>query len=464
MLFASNIFLFCFLPAVVIIYYILPKRSLKNYFLLISSLLFYAYGEPKFVLIMLLSIIINYLVGIFIDLFKEKKKLSKLILIFGILYNILILFVFKYLVFTIRNINNLFKINFSVKDILLPIGISFFTFQCLSYIIDVYRRKINVQKNPFYLGLYISFFPQLIAGPIVRYSTIQEQICNRCESVDMFFDGIKRFIVGLGKKVIIANTMALIADYIFNLDLGVKNISTLSVWLGAIAYTLQIFYDFSGYSDMAIGLGKIFGFSFEENFNYPYISKSITEFWRRWHISLGTWFRDYVYIPLGGNRVKKWRLFLNLGIVWLLTGLWHGANWTFIIWGVLYFFLISFEKITDNIRNKIPIVVQYITTIFFVIIGWVLFRSSSISFAFNYIKRMFTFKNMYDLKFAELLLENIVILLFALFFCLPIMKKVSESKNRIVLILYHFSLVVVFIISMSYIIKGSYNPFIYFNF
>ena len=464
MLFASNIFLFCFLPAVVIIYYILPKRSLKNYFLLISSLLFYAYGEPKFVLIMLLSIIINYLVGIFIDLFKEKKKLSKLILIFGILYNILILFVFKYLVFTIRNINNLFKINFSVKDILLPIGISFFTFQCLSYIIDVYRRKINVQKNPFYLGLYISFFPQLIAGPIVRYSTIQEQICNRCESVDMFFDGIKRFIVGLGKKVIIANTMALIADYIFNLDLGVKNISTLSVWLGAIAYTLQIFYDFSGYSDMAIGLGKIFGFSFEENFNYPYISKSITEFWRRWHISLGTWFRDYVYIPLGGNRVKKWRLFLNLGIVWLLTGLWHGANWTFIIWGVLYFFLISFEKITDNIRNKIPIVVQYITTIFFVIIGWVLFRSSSISFAFNYIKRMFTFKNMYDLKFAELLLENIVILLFALIFCLPIMKKVSESKNRIVLILYHFSLVVVFIISMSYIIKGSYNPFIYFNF
>ena len=464
MLFASNIFLFCFLPAVVIIYYILPKRSLKNYFLLISSLLFYAYGEPKFVLIMLLSIIINYLVGIFIDLFKEKKKLSKLILIFGILYNILILFVFKYLVFTIRNINNLFKINFSVKDILLPIGISFFTFQCLSYIIDVYRRKINVQKNPFYLGLYISFFPQLIAGPIVRYSTIQEQICNRCESVDIFFDGIKRFIVGLGKKVIIANTMALIADYIFNLDLGVKNISTLSVWLGAIAYTLQIFYDFSGYSDMAIGLGKIFGFSFEENFNYPYISKSITEFWRRWHISLGTWFRDYVYIPLGGNRVKKWRLFLNLGIVWLLTGLWHGANWTFIIWGVLYFFLISFEKITDNIRNKIPIVVQYITTIFFVIIGWVLFRSSSISFAFNYIKRMFTFKNMYDLKFAELLLENIVILLFALIFCLPIMKKVSESKNRIVLILYHFSLVVVFIISMSYIIKGSYNPFIYFNF
>ena len=464
MLFASNIFLFCFLPAVVIIYYILPKRSLKNYFLLISSLLFYAYGEPKFVLIMLLSIIINYLVGIFIDLSKEKKKLSKLILIFGILYNILILFVFKYLVFTIRNINNLFKINFSVKDILLPIGISFFTFQCLSYIIDVYRRKINVQKNPFYLGLYISFFPQLIAGPIVRYSTIQEQICNRCESVDMFFDGIKRFIVGLGKKVIIANTMALIADYIFNLDLGVKNISTLSVWLGAIAYTLQIFYDFSGYSDMAIGLGKIFGFSFEENFNYPYISKSITEFWRRWHISLGTWFRDYVYIPLGGNRVKKWRLFLNLGIVWLLTGLWHGANWTFIIWGVLYFFLISFEKITDNIRNKIPIVVQYITTIFFVIIGWVLFRSSSISFAFNYIKRMFTFKNMYDLKFAELLLENIVILLFALIFCLPIMKKVSESKNRIVLILYHFSLVVVFIISMSYIIKGSYNPFIYFNF
>ena len=454
MLFASNVFLFAFLPLVIIGYYILPKRWLKNTFLLFASLAFYAYGEPKFVVLMILSIIVNYLVGIFLNLCQKKKLLSKLILTIGVICNLSLLFVFKYLMFVLDNINDIFHSSINVPEILLPIGISFFTFQGLSYVIDVYRKKVKVQKNPFYLGLYISFFPQLIAGPIVRYETIQDQILNRKESVDLFFDGIKRFITGLGKKVIIANTMAL----------GWQNISLGLVWLGALAYALQIYYDFSGYSDMAIGLGKMFGFSFEENFNYPYISTSITEFWRRWHISLGTWFRDYVYIPLGGSRVKKGRLIFNLAVVWFLTGLWHGANWTFIIWGVLYFLLLVIEKLFNIPKKNIPVVIKYVFTMFFVLLGWVLFKSLSLNDAISYISRMFTFKNFLDIKFAELLIENAVIFIFAIVFCTPVIKHVTNSKNRLVQALYHTALIIVLIVSVSYIVKGGYNPFIYFNF
>ena len=295
MLFASNIFMFFFLPIVLFIYYVFMRtRKMKNIFLLIASLIFYSYGEPSFVLIMLFSIIINYIVGILISKFEEHKKrfLKKTMLMIGLIFNLSILFKYKYLVFLLKSFNSIFKSNLSVPDILLPIGISFFTFQILSYIIDLYRGKVLVQKNIFNLGLYISLFPQLIAGPIVRYETVQDQIMNRKENLDDFSLGIERFIKGLGKKVIISNTMALIADYVFNGSIDVSITSTSLVWISAISYMFQIYFDFSGYSDMAIGLGKMFGFTFEENFNYPYMSESISDFWRRWHISLGTWFKD----------------------------------------------------------------------------------------------------------------------------------------------------------------------------
>ena len=465
MLFSTSVFIFLFLPLVIFIYYALPKkRFLKNLFLLIASLSFYAYGEPSFVVIMIISIVVNYFIGLLIDIFNKKSKLlwSKTSLIVGIIFNILLIFKYKYLMFTIKSINQIFSTHIKVPNILLPIGISFFTFQILSYIIDVYRKKVKVQKNIFNLGLYISLFPQLIAGPIVRYQTVQDQILDRKESFDLFGNGVKRFIYGLSKKVILSNTMAIIVDYTFS-----QNPSTLSLglaWLGAIAYMFQIYYDFSGYSDMAIGLGKMFGFEFEENFNYPYISKTISEFWRRWHISLGSWFRDYVYFPLGGSRVKQSRLVLNLFVVWLLTGIWHGANYTFIVWGLMYFCLITIEKVTNfekKTKGKYNIL-KTIYTLFFVIIGWIIFRSDSIGYAFSYITRLFTFNNFVDNKFFEFLIENIVILTSAIILSCPIYVAINKKvKSNL---LENIVLAVLFIISVSYIVKGVYNPFIYFNF
>ncbi|WP_411328725.1 MBOAT family O-acyltransferase [Anaerofustis stercorihominis] len=307
MLFSSNIFIFIFLPIVLFVYYFLlgKSRNLQNIFLFIASLFFYAWGEPKFVLIMLLSIIYNWLMGLLVNKYRDNNKISKLIIFVDVLGNLFIIFIFKYLMFTINNINSIFDLSLNVPNIALPIGISFFTFQAISYVIDVYRGKGEAQSNLINVGLYISLFPQLIAGPIVRYETVSYEIKNRKENIDDFTDGVVRFIVGLGKKVIISNNMALVADKAFNLinssSSPIEEISILMSWLGAISYTLQIYFDFGGYSDMAIGLGKMFGFHFLENFNYPYISKSATEFWRRWHISLSSWFRDYVYIPLGGS-------------------------------------------------------------------------------------------------------------------------------------------------------------------
>lgn len=469
MLFSSDVFLFVFLPIVILIYYTLMRnRTLKNIFLFFASLLFYAYGEPKFVLTMIASITVNYGIGLLINTCnkKDKRLLSKIVLIIGILYNLLILFYYKYLMFTVQNINSIFGMNINVKKVILPIGISFFTFQILSYIIDVYRKKVKVQKNIFNLGLYIALFPQLIAGPIVRYETIQEQITNRKENIDDFANGIKRFIKGLGKKVLIANTMAVVADYVFKQPVDTASISVALVWLGALAYTLQIFFDFSGYSDMAIGLGKMFGFKFEENFNYPYTSKSISEFWRRWHISLGTWFKDYLYIPLGGSRCSKKRLIFNLAVVWICTGIWHGANWTFILWGILYFVLLTIEKLSgfEKRFNKFNII-KHVYTMFFVMLGWVLFRADNIQYAFQYILRMFTPKNFFDLKFAELLIENIFIFFIAVIISTPIAKKIF-SKIRILNnnICKDIILAMILILSVAYITKGVYNPFIYFNF
>lgn len=472
MLFPSIIFLFAFLPGTLLGYYILLRwtRTGQNIFLCISSLFFYAWGEPKFVLVMILSIIVNYFMAILVSRFVDQsKQKARVFLVLDIIFNVIIIFIFKYLMFTLTNINNLFNSNIAIPDIALPIGISFFTFQAISYVVDVYRGKGNVQKNIINVGLYISLFPQLIAGPIVRYETIADQIENRKESIASFNEGIKRFIIGLAKKVLIANQMAVIADYAF--ELNGDELSVLMAWLGAIAYTLQIFFDFAGYSDMAIGLGKMFGFQFLENFNYPYISKSATEFWRRWHISLGSWFRDYVYIPLGGSRVKtKKRHIFNLFVVWLCTGIWHGANWTFICWGLLYFVLLVFEKFTSyEIDGKNPRTdwLKHVYTMIFVILGWVMFRADSISEATHYYSSMFSFNNqIVDDNFISYIRQFSPYLVAGCVFSTPIMAKIEERMNNKVIYCITEVIVVLLllIISISFIVKGSYSPFIYFNF
>ena len=470
MLFSSIVFIFVFLPIVLIIYYVLLKnnRKYQNVFLLISSLIFYAWGEPWFVLIMIFSIILNWLYAIQVS--KSYTSIRKrIIIIIMLISNLGILFIYKYLKFFIANLNAISFVNLNVPAIVLPIGISFFTFQAISYVVDISRGDGEVQKSPLNVGLYIGLFPQLIAGPIVRYKTISEQILYRKESINCFNEGVKRFIIGLTKKMVIANTIALIADNTFN-----NNISTLSVmsaWLGAIAFTLQIYFDFSGYSDMAIGLGKMFGFEFLENFDYPYISKSISEFWRRWHISLGTWFRDYVYIPLGGSRVRaKSRLIINLFIVWILTGIWHGANWTFITWGALYFILLSFEKLTRYEKVKLPVLIKRIYTLGFVIFGWVLFKSNSLLDAFEYMKSMLGLNqnSFVDLLFFINIKENYFVIISAIMFSTPIfsnLRQKFQSKSIFANNLFEIStLLVMLLISFTYVIKGSYNPFIYFNF
>ena len=347
MLFPSEVFLFVFLPVVLGVYYLLLRKTkhLKNIFLLAASLFFYAWGEPQNVWLMVGVILFNWFFGILVDKVRDHKVPVRILMTVMVLTNVGILGWYKYSEFVMLQVNRFLHTEFTVPDVTLPIGISFFTFQAMSYVIDVYRGHGKVQKNPLQVGLYISLFPQLIAGPIVRYETIADQIENRVENLADFNAGVTRFCIGLGKKVLIANNMALIADNAFGLIINNEFQASVGMaWLGAIAYTLQIFFDFSGYSDMAIGLGQMFGFHFEENFKYPYISATVSEFWRRWHISLQTWFRDYVYFPLGGSRVSKPRLVLNLFVVWALTGIWHGANWTFLAWGLLYFVLLTWQE------------------------------------------------------------------------------------------------------------------------
>lgn len=466
MVFSSSIFLFLFLPCVLFGYYVLFARSrkLQNIFLLIFSLIFYAWGEPSFVLIMLISIIINWYFGIIIDKNRNNNFKARSIIIIMISFNLIIMFIFKYLMFTLNTINSVFAANINVPKIALPIGISFFTFQAISYVIDVYRQHGKVQKNPLNVGLYIAFFPQLIAGPIVRYETIADQIINRRESIEGFAYGIKRFIIGMGKKVIIANNLAMVAEKSFKMN---GNLSVSMAWLGAVAYTFQILYDFSGYSDMAIGLGEMFGFKFLENFNYPYISKSISEFWRRWHISLGSWFRDYVYFPLGGSRVNtKTRLVFNLFVVWLLTGIWHGANWTFIVWGLMYFILIAIEKLTKLDKNIGWI--GHIYTLFFVILGWVIFNSNSITSAFAYIGVMFGKSSVGIIDGISRLYIHDYFIYFILgtIFAIPLFDSIKRKikGTRVEMILEIIILGLIILISTLCIVGNSYNPFIYFNF
>ena len=453
MLFTSLSFLFLFFPLVLIVYFSLYKfRKAQNVFLFFASMVFYAWGEPKFSLILLLSIIINWLTALLIDRFRKKKKA---LLAISLVFNLGLLFVFKYLDFAIVQFNSVFKSDIGLSNIVLPIGISFFTFQALSYVIDVYKGEA-CQKNPLNVGLYISFFPQLIAGPIVRYGTIADQISNRKESLEKFSSGAIRFMQGFSKKVLLANTMAVIADKAFALDSA--EISICFAWLGAFAYMMQIFFDFSGYSDMAIGLGKMFGFEFEENFNHPYVSISITEFWRRWHISLSSWFRDYVYIPLGGNKCSKRRNMFNLFIVWALTGIWHGANWTFILWGLLYFLILVFEKNTGVAEfNEKHRIIGHLYSLLIVCLLWVLFRAESISDAKNYVLSMFS-GTFYSGMTYVYIRENIFFIPAAILFSTSIGGRIKRSWVTDILVF------IVFVFSIVYVINGTYNPFIYFNF
>jgi alginate O-acetyltransferase complex protein AlgI len=489
MLFSSLIFIGLFLPVVIFLYYVVLKRTRlgQNVLLLFASLFFYAWGEPRFVLVMLLSIIVNWMFGLFADRYGKGRGGSvlkspgkaKVVLVLAVAFNICILFIFKYLNFAVEVTNSLFGTQTTVPGIALPIGISFFTFQAMSYVFDVWRGNADVQRGPFNVGLYISFFPQLIAGPIVRYQTIADQIMGRRESWDDFSEGVTRFITGFAKKILIANNMAVIADKAFEASAAGQSTVALA-WLGVIAYTLQIYYDFSGYSDMAIGLGRMFGFHFLENFNYPYISKSTSEFWRRWHMSLGQWFRDYVYFPLGGSRVStRRRLVLNLFVVWGLTGVWHGANWTFMIWGLLYFVTITFEKLSGFERARWAqtawgIALRHIYTMMLVMLGWAIFRAESIGEGVRYIADMFGAGGLaaYDMTFVGAITENLWFLAFGLLFCAPVAQRIGRffeghvadrigpvyATGRSVL---YFA---IFITCVSYLVKGSYNPFIYFNF
>lgn len=471
MAFSSTVFLFVFLPALLLIYYckLVKSNKTRNIILLIASLLFYAYGEPIYILVMLVSILINYTMGLLINKCKEENKNAKIVLIIGIILNIGILIIFKYLNFILENLTLLTNKDLTIESITLPLGISFYTFSILSYLIDVYKGEIKTNEGLLNIALYITFFPKISQGPIIKYSQMQEEINNRKYVQKDFTEGVIRFIIGLAKKVIIANYIALIADNCFM----VGSMSTATAWLGAISYTLQIYFDFSGYSDMAIGIGKMFGFNLPENFDYPYSAGSITEFWRKWHITLGLWFRNYVYIPLGGSRVKKPRLIFNLLVVWLLTGIWHGANWNFVIWGLIYFILLAIEKLTNLHKNKkFTKTIGHIYTLFFVIIGWVFFRSDSIESAIKYLTEMFTIgkKGIIDVTFIEYLKQAWFVLTVGIIASFPVTKaiqKIIEKKKinkTIINIVKSVGLCAIFILSLSMCISSTYSPFIYFNF
>ncbi|MCU5356722.1 MBOAT family protein, partial [Bacillus cereus] len=440
-------------------------KELQNIVLLFFSLVFYAWGEPIYVFLMLFSILVNYWFGILLGNSRFTNGQRKLLLTFAIVMNIAILGYFKYANFLVDNINSILHTNIVLEKIPLPIGISFFTFHAMSYIIDIYKKKVDAQRNIFDLALYFTVFPQLVAGPIVRYNTISHQLHQRTVDADKFSEGVRRFIIGLGKKVLIANQLGVIADEIFSMNPSDMSVSL--AWMGAIAYTLQIYFDFSGYSDMAIGLGKMFGFDFLENFNYPYISKSISEFWRRWHISLGSWFRDYVYIPLGGNRVTTWKVYRNLFIVWGLTGFWHGASWTFMIWGIYYGILIALEKAgLENLLQKLWSPLQHIYVMFLVIIGWVFFRADNFSYCFEFLKSMFGFNSpLTDINSYFYIMNYWGIFLLAIITAAPVFpwlqKMLSTKRFAVLSPVYYLSILVIVLVFLT---NATYNPFIYFRF
>ncbi len=468
MVFSSLTFLFFFLPAVLFLNYIAPGKA-KNYILLAFSLLFYGWGGPSYLLLMLVSIAINYVFGLLIG--SRKKPADKLFLAGGITANLLLLGYFKYANFLADNANKFlsaFGVQIEIAEILLPIGISFYTFQAISYLIDLYRGEFPIQKNPFYLALYISFFPQLIAGPIVQYSQIHREIDERTVTKADYSYGIKRFVYGLSKKILLANELAWTVDRIFAQP--VENLSTGLAWLGVICYSFQIYYDFSGYSDMAIGLGRIFGFDFLENFNYPYLSKSVSEFWRRWHISLSSWFRSYLYIPLGGNRKGKVRTYINLFIVFLATGIWHGASWQFLIWGIYYGILLIAERLFLGEILKKSNTLARIYTLSAVVVGWTIFRGNGMSGAVRWLYMMFIPTAGNGTTPVSLYLDGrlMAVLAFSVLLCgilqsLPKVKDMLYSKEENSLTQTGL-LAVLFGICVLQLVSGTYNPFIYFRF
>lgn len=475
MIFSSVLFLFYFLPIILIVYFAV-KKELRNAVLLMASIFFYAWGEPSFVIVLIISILVNYITGIVIDYLREKSGLAvKGVLGFAIIANLGILFYYKYIDFCIINLNRIFnyigiELQLSPVSVALPIGLSFFTFQGLSYVVDVYQKAVPVQRNPFYIALYISMFPQLIAGPIVRYGDIYKNISDRTTTLEDFEAGEKRFIIGLSKKVVIADTMATTADRVFQTSPG--QLTPAIAWLGAVCFTFQIFFDFSGYSDMAIGLGRIFGFHFMENFNLPYISTSLTEFWRRWHISLSTWFRDYLYIPLGGNR--KGNVYLHLVAVFICTGLWHGAAWTFLFWGLWHGIFLVIERIASKRGHRLtlPKCVKWMYTMFVVIIGWVIFRSNGLSYAANFLHTMAGYSTgefkWYGVSYY-INMRGIITLTIAGLISMGIPQYLAKllggyKVSKITSYLKVPVLWLIFLFSICMIVNGNYSPFIYFRF
>lgn len=465
MVFSSITFLYFFLPIVLTVYFITPNKY-KNLVLLLGSIFFYFCGEPKYTLLLFSSIIINYIHGILIEKYRGTR-IAKGVVISSVVINLLLLGIFKYSNFIVDNINNIFRIDIKFIEIILPIGISFYTFQAMSYVIDVYRGEVKVQKNILNLALYITLFPQLIAGPIVRYKTINEELSNRKHSIEDFAYGVKRFIIGLVKKVILANSLG----ELWNLVIYTEASSVLFYWLGAVGFTLQIYFDFSGYSDMAIGLGRIFGFHFLENFNYPYISKSITEFWQRWHISLGTWFRDYLYIPLGGNRTTKGRWLLNIFVVWLCTGIWHGAQWNFIIWGIVFGVILVVEKLLLlKILKRIPSAIAHLYTLLLVVLSFVLFNSFNFTEAMVYIKGMIGVLNIpLVTKEALYYLGSYKILIILACLCatpipIRIARRINRKWTRITDCLEPLVYIALLLVLTGFLVDSSFNPFLYFRF
>ncbi|MBR0373059.1 MAG: MBOAT family protein [Mogibacterium sp.] len=467
MLFSSIFFLFYFLPATLAVYYLVPRRFLgvRNAAALIASLIFYSWGEPNYVFLMIYSAAFNYFMARQIRSEQDRGGTGRRNLVFTVIVNLFILGFFKYFGFLMDTVSHITHVNIQYTALALPIGISFYTFQAMSYIIDVYWRRVEPQRRFLRFALYLSLFPQLIAGPIVRYRDVADQLEHRDFTLAGFGAGAERFIFGLGKKVLLANNFG--ALYQTVTGLGSSRVSVLTYWVGIIAYTLQIYYDFSGYSDMAIGLGKMLGFDFNENFNYPYVAKSVTEFWRRWHMSLSSWFREYVYIPLGGSRVSAPRHIMNLLIVWALTGLWHGASWNFVVWGLYYGVVLIIEKyVIGKGLARAPGAVQRFYTLFVVVLGWVIFSITDLGAAWRYLGILFGAGNfpLADMTTAYLLRTHVTLLLFGIVLAGPTPHRTFEafSRNRRLPAL--ILLFTVFILSVSYLVYGSYNPFLYFRF
>ena len=480
MVFSTSIFIYLFLPITLIIYYLMPKKG-KNLIILLSGLLFYSWGEPIYVIVMLISTMIDYFAGLIMNHFDGRKVPRRICLIVSIVMNLGLLGIFKYSGFIAENINaiagtqlidinnmNFFGIEYLPMN-MLPIGISFFTFQSMSYTIDLYLGNVKVQKNPISFAAFVTLFPQIVAGPIVRYDDVAKELDDRSITIDLIYDGIIKFIIGLSKKVLIANSIGALWTSVKATDIA--NVSVVSSWLGILAFTFQIYFDFSGYSDMAVGLGKMMGFNFPKNFDYPYLSKSISEFWRRWHITLGAWFKSYVYIPLGGNRKGMARTIFNLAVTWFLTGVWHGASWNFILWGTLYGVVIILEKLfLGKLLDKIPDIFGHIYTMLLVILGWVLFDTADLPTAGAYIAKMFGFGGgaFIDSTAMYQIATYGITFIICIIGCTNLPKLAVEALKKKSAVLVNYGGIAVmtgmFIICAAYLVDQTYNPFLYFNF